>query len=154
MTKLPSPETLAAVVSNVTESLCGFAFVPGEPFAASEPVRGRMFIVPFDGDRQISVLLSCDRAGSQALVAALSQVNPDTVSDEMAGNAIRELLNLIAGRLHRTLEFAAPTALRQATLVTIPDLERPDNAEAILLRSTGAIDARLWIIERAPEIGA
>ena len=79
MSNLPTAEDLAAVMSSVTEPLCGTRFEPCDPQARGESVCGRMFLLSFDGaKRDINVLLSCGPNDSHLLAASLFGVSPGT----------------------------------------------------------------------------
>ena len=154
MSNFPLPEDLAVLVSGVTHTMCGTSFVSSDPTARGESLCGQMVLLSFGGDRPASVLLACDRSGGRALAASMFGVPPDNVTPELAADAIRELLSMVAGQVSRALGIDAPLGLaRVTTLSEMVGLGGPGISEGVLLRSTGNIDLRLWVFEHAPVAG-
>ena len=150
MSNLPTAEDLAAVMSSVTEPMCGTRFEPCDPQSRGESVCGRMYALSFDGaKRDISVLLSCGPADSHLLAASLFGISPEAVPPAAIDAALRNLLNIVAAQLAQLLKVdAALGVARRTTLAEVARQGGPGIADGVLLRSTGRIDIRLWIFER------
>jgi hypothetical protein len=150
MSNLPTAQDLAAVMSSVTEPVCGTRFEPCDPQARGESVCGRMFLLSFDGaKRDINVLLSCGPNDSHLLAASLFGMSPEAVPAKVADTALRNLLNMIAAQLAQLLKVDASIGVaRRTTLAEVARQGGPGIADGVLLRSTGRIDIRLWIFER------
>src|ERR1017187_10498974 len=109
MKPMPKAERLAALVSNVTETMLGISFVPAETKPAHPYLNLRTAIMLVDGPRPVSVGLSSDEAGCAKLTAAMFGWKPEGVDVGMINDALRELVNMTAGLLKR--EMALDQAL-------------------------------------------
>src|ERR1051325_8724129 len=98
MARLTDPREMAQLVSYVTDIMCGVTFVPSDPLARGESLCGRMVMVSLQGEPPIDIVLSCDAQGSSALTAAMCRCTPAEVTTAKTDDAIRELLNVVAGR--------------------------------------------------------
>ena len=149
-TMLPGPETLAALVSNVTETICGTKFVPATDDATrGQSICGRMVMLPIRGIRDISIILSCDNAGGRALAAGLYHCAADKLTKKMTDDAIAELLNMVAGQIQIALEIDQPLGLPTPTsLAEMAKLGGVGFDDSILLTSQGLGDLKLWIFEK------
>jgi len=121
MKPMPKAERLAALVSNVTETMLGISFAPAEEVAAHPGLSWRTAIMLVDGPRPVSVGLSSDETGCAKLAAAMFGCKPDGVDVGMMNDALRELVNMTAGLLKREM------ALDQA--LTVPQIV--DNKESL-----------------------
>jgi CheY-specific phosphatase CheX len=153
MSKLPSTESLAALVSHVTQTMCGVTFVPGDPLARGESICLQMVMIPLRGDPDITVVVSSDAEGSRALGAAFFGSAAAAVTQGMIDDAIAELLNMVAGQISTALGSAHLLGLPVRTsLAEIAKGRGLRLDDAALLRSEGEIDLGLWILEReAPD---
>ena len=151
--KLPNPEKLAALVSNVTHTMCGTSFVPGDPLARGESLYLQMVMIPLIGDPNITVVLSSDVQGSRALGAAFYGLTDDKLTQAMIDDAIAELLNMVAGQLSMALQsdhsLGLPTRTRLGDIARAVGMAGMTDG-AVLLRSEGAVDLGLWIFETLP----
>jgi len=148
MSKLPDPETLAALVTNVTQTMCGTSFVPGDPLARGESLYLQMVMIQLTGDPDITIVLSYDVQGSRALGAAFYGLGDAKLTQQMIDDAIAELLNMVAGQICTALQSNHVMGLPKRTRLT--DIVRAGVSitnDAALLRSEGAIDLGLWILE-------
>jgi hypothetical protein len=151
MSKLPDPETLAALVSHVTETMCGTRFVPGDLLARGESLYLQMVMIPLMGEPNITVVLSSDALGSRALGTAFFGANDEKLTQLMIDDAIAELLNMVAAQIASALACGHTLGLpRRTRLVDIAQGGALDLGGAVLLRSEGAVDLGLWIFETKP----
>jgi hypothetical protein len=148
-TRLPDALTLADLVSNVTETICGTKFVPANDADRGESICGRMVMMPIKGPRDITIVLSCDAAGGQALGAALRGCPREQLTRAMIDDAIAELLNMVAGQIQTALEIDQPLGLpRTTSLAEIAQGGGVGFDDSILLTSKGLGDLKLWIFEK------
>ena len=150
MSSLPDSATLARLVSNVTETMCGTTFVPGEDAARGQSVCGRMVLLPIPGARDVSVVLSCDQQGGRALAAGLFGCPGAQVTTEMIDDAIAELLNMVGGQITAAMSIDQALGLPRAT--SLAELANDSGVgfhDSILLTSASVADLKLWIFERA-----
>jgi Chemotaxis phosphatase CheX len=153
MSKLPSSQELAVLVSNVTGTMFGTTFVSGE---GEGEVRGeslcqQMVMMRLPADREITVALSSDEAGGRYLSAAFFGCPPEKVTRQMIDDVIAELLNMIAGQISTALDLEHLIGLPSRT--TLADLFQTCGLGAqdpILLRSQADVDLGLWIFEAQP----
>jgi hypothetical protein len=151
MSKLPDAEKLAALVSHVTQTMCGTTFVPGDPLARGESIYLQMVMIPLIGDPSITVVLSSDTKGSRALGAAFYGSTDAKLTQAMIDDAIAELLNMVAGQICTALQSNHSLGLpRRTTLTEIAKGGLLGLGDAVLLRSEGAVDLGLWIVQAAP----
>lgn len=146
--QLPDASTLAALVSNVTETMCGTSFVVDDPYARGESLCARMFVLPLLGGRRISIVLGCDAQAAHGLASALFGVGADQLDANMPDEAICELLNMIAGQI--TGRFRLEVALglpRRTTIGEVCGAGGLRFEDAALLTSRGRLNLRLWIFE-------
>jgi hypothetical protein len=147
---LPDARTLAALVSNVTETICGTKFLPADDMLRGQSICGRMVMMPIKGPRDISIVLSCDTSGGQALGSALRGCPRDQLTRAMIDDAIAELLNMVAGQIQTALEIDQPLGLPKPTsLAEISQKGGVGFDDSILLTSQGLGDIKLWIFETA-----
>jgi len=154
MSKLPDSHTLAALVSNVTRTMCGVSFVPGDAMARGESICRRMAMIPLRGDPNVTVVVASDARGSRALGAAFFGRSPTEITQQMADDAISELLNMVAAQISNALGDAHQLGLPTST--TLPQIAASGGFrldDAALLHSEGEIDLGLWILE-SPAKGA
>ncbi|MBC8133460.1 MAG: chemotaxis protein CheX [Deltaproteobacteria bacterium] len=150
MPNFADADDLAKLVSSVTETMCATTFVPSDPLARGESLCGRMILLPMHGERQVNVLLACDGGGRRALAGAFFGMPPNETTEDVAEDAIRELLNMVAGQVSRALGLDLTLGLpRVATLAELGQ-NGGQIQDGVLLRSKGRIDLRLWIFEVLP----
>jgi hypothetical protein len=149
--RLIDAEEIAGVVSAVTEALCGATFEPWDPLARGESLSGRMILLPLIGPRPLRIALAFDARGRNALAAAMFKCAAVDITPALADDAIRELLNIVAGQVQRTLGINQPLGIPRPT--TLAELGGPGAQDAVLLRSQGNADLRLWIFEEGDTEG-
>ena len=155
MIPLPKADRLAALVSNVTETMLGLSFAPSTEAAAHPGLTWRTAIMLVDGPRPVSVGLSSDEAGCAKLAAAMFGCGTDGVDVGMINDALRELVNMTAGLLKR--EMALDQALSVPSIIddkeSQEEIARQHPALVLKAREVGialwAYDGRLRWRERA-----
>lgn len=151
MGALPDAVTLAGLVSNVTETVCGATFAPADGIVRGESILGRMVMLPIPGARDIRIVLSCDGAGGRALGSVLRNCPREQLTRAMIDDAIAELLNMVAGQIQRALEIDQPLGLpRPTSLAELSEAGGVGFEDAILLSSPALADIKLWIFEIHP----
>ena len=145
---LPDPPTLAAIVSNVTETMCGISFEPAPPEAATRALCWKIAWLPIKGERPIRVALSSDHAGCTALGSALFSCPPETLDGSMLDDSLCELLNMAAGQIKGTLLLDQTLGLPK--ILTGDELS--EQTESVLrhgtvLQSRGTVHILIWISE-------
>jgi hypothetical protein len=102
MIALPSPDKLAALVSSVTETMCGLSFAAAGAPEGFTP-QWRTAALAIGGAKPILVALSADQASCSAIGAAMFGCPADTIDSGMAEDVLRELVNMTAGQIKRVL---------------------------------------------------
>jgi hypothetical protein len=154
MADVLNAENLAALVSSVTETMCDVKFTPWDPMARGESLAGKMVMLPLEGERKINIVLAYDGRGGRALACKLFSCAPDTLTPEMVDDAVRELLNMVAGQVQRSLKVDQRLGLPRSTnMAEIAAEGGPGASDSVLLRSAGNADLRLWIFERVAHGG-
>jgi|SoimicmetaTmtHPA_FD_contig_31_18402738_length_506_multi_2_in_0_out_0_1 hypothetical protein len=146
MSNLPDPHTLASLVSNVTQTMCGFSFGVADPGQRGKVTCFRMAVLEVTGGRPWRVALFSDQGGCTALGAALCQVEPDMLEDGMIEDSLCELLNMAAGQIKGLLSADQTLGLPKITAPS--DLSPQSQAayrDGILLRSQDAVNLMMWI---------
>ena len=139
MKPMPKAERLAALVSNVTETMLGISFAPAEGISAHPNLNWRTAIMLVSGARPGSVGLSSDEAGCAKLAAAMFSCKPEGVDVGMVNDALRELVNMTAGLLKR--EMALDQALTVPLIVDdkecLAEIARQHPALVLIAREVG-----------------
>ena len=139
MKPMPKAERLAALVSNVTETMLGISFAPAETVTAHPSLNWRTAIMLVDGPRPVSVGLSSDEAGCTKLAAAMFGCKPEGGDVGMMNDALRELVNMTAGLLKR--EMALDEALTVPSIVddkdSLAEIARQHPALVLVAREVG-----------------
>lgn len=147
---LPDAWTLARLVSNVTEAVNGTTFVPScdDDSTRDQQICGRMFLLPFQGKRAISVVLFCDSTAAHAVASALYGYPREQLSREAIDDAVREMLNMVAGQIQRALHIDQQLGLpRPTSLAEISRTAGVGLVDSIWLTSDTLGDLRLWVFE-------
>jgi len=146
MKPMPKAERLAALVSNVTETMLGISFAPSLSDTAHPAWNWRTAIMLVEGSRPVSVGLSSDEPGCRKLAAAMFGMTPDAVDVEMVNDALRELVNMTAGLIKR--EMALDQALAVPQIVddqkTLEAIAKQHPALVLRAREVGIA---LWALE-------
>ena len=148
MSKLPDCQTLAALVSNVTRTMCEVTFVPGDAMERGESICRQMVMIPLRGDPNIVVVVASDTRGSRALGSAFFGCDEKDLTQAMVDDSISELLNMVAGQISAALQLDLQLGLpRRTTLAEIIAASGAGVDNAVLFRSEGKVDLWLWVFE-------
>jgi hypothetical protein len=108
MKELPTPESLATLVSNVTQVMLGMSFrlAPAEaggglPWQSGAP--WRVAVLPIAGKRPLTVAVASDTHGAALLGSAMFRCPPASVDGSMADDSLSELSNIVAGQVKSVL---------------------------------------------------
>jgi hypothetical protein len=145
MSKLPDPHTVATLVSNVTQTMCGISFGVAEPNQKAVAC-WRMAVLSGTGGSPWQVALFSDEAGCTALGAAMFQCPPETLDSSMLEDALCELLNMAAGQIKGLL--AADSALGLPRITSPDKLTRGSQTalrDGVLLRSQDSVNLMILI---------
>jgi CheY-specific phosphatase CheX len=139
MKPMPKAERLAALVSNVTETMLGISFAPAENKPAHPSLNWRTAIMLVDGPRPVSVGLSSDEPGCAKLAAAMFGCKTEGVDVGMINDALRELVNMTAGLLKREMELdqalSVPAIVDHAE--ALAEIARQHPALVLIAREVG-----------------
>jgi hypothetical protein len=146
--ELPDESTIAQMVSNVSEVMFGVKFVRSDGMTRGESICGRMFRLHLQGVHDVTVIASSDRAGCQALASAFYSCPSHGLTDTMLDNAVSELLKMVALQIQSAMGIdKAPGSPRRATLADVALGGGDGWKDAVLLRSDGLGDLKLWVVD-------
>jgi Chemotaxis phosphatase CheX len=149
-TALPDAQSLAVLVSNVTQTMCGVSFSPQESRERPEHLAWRVCILMIAGRRPIRVVLSSDEAGATALGAALLGFPAEKLGTEMIEDSLKELLNMAAGQIKRALSLDQALGLpKVASVLESQAIWAQAADQGIVLRSNSDLSMLIWITEGA-----
>jgi len=149
MKPLPPSERLAALVSNVTQTMLGISFVPSLGDRANPGYCWRTAIMLVDGPRPLTVGLSSSQEGCMALTAAMFSCHISDVDPNMINDALRELVNMTAGLLKT--EMALDQSLTVPQVVTNSAvLAKLAEIHPGLVLKADKIGLALWVHEGHP----
>jgi hypothetical protein len=148
MSMLPPPEKMAQVVSGVTQTMLGLTFHPDvDKGAPWDHLVWRAAVLPIPGARPLTVGLSSDQPGCTSLSAAMFQVPPAEVSDEMMSDALCELVNMTAGLLKSQLKLDQALGLpRLVPGGQAPVPAPPPGTNRVVLKAE-KVNLVLWVFE-------
>ena len=150
MTKLdlPDPATLATLVTNVTETMCGISFVPAAVEEDTKKLCWRIASLPITGTHPIRVALSSDPAGCKALGAALFSMSPESLDEGMIDDSLCELLNMAAGQIKSALGLDQALGLPSIVgAAELPSRRERAMRDGVVLRSRGELGLLIWVSE-------
>jgi hypothetical protein len=148
-TKIP-PEKIAALVSSVTETMCGLSFENTGTHPVVDDSQVRTAALNIEGKKPIVVALSADLASCSAIGSAMFGCPADQIDAGMMEDVLRELVNMTAGQIKRVL--ALDDALGLPKMTTEQDLMKavdPPQVSNTPL-SAGGVKLVLWIGPRNP----
>jgi hypothetical protein len=145
--ELPAPAEMAHVVSGVTKPMLGLTFKPDEVDRPWEDLVWRAAVLSIEGKRPLTVGLSSDRAGCEALSAAMFQVSKDEVDDEMLSDALRELVNMTAGLLKNHMRLEQLLGLPRIVPSGQPPVPPPPPGMHHLVLKAERLGLVLWVFE-------
>ena len=147
MSSLPPPETLASVVSGVTETMLGLTFKAtsnGQPW---NELVWRAAVLPIPGARPLTVGLSSDQPGCVHLAAKMFQMEPGEVADDMLSDALCELVNMTAGLLKSSLKLEQALGLPRVVPSGQPPVPTPPPATNSVVLAAERVGLVLWVFE-------
>lgn len=147
-TALPDPNALAALVSSVTQTMCGVSF-SAQNRDLNEPYQAwRVCLLTIPGKRPIRVVLTSDEAGAAALGAGMLGMPAEELAPDMVEDSLKELLNMAAGQIKRALSLDQPLGLpKVATLLEGVAICEQAAKKGIVLRSNSDLSMLIWITE-------
>ena len=145
---LPDPATLATLVTNVTNTMCGISFEADRDYRPEADAYWRLATLAIAGQRSLVVTLCSSQQGCQALGAALFSCPPESLDQSMLDDSLCELLNMAAGQIKGALGL--DQALGLPKIAREPDLSnRVARAleEGVMLRSPENHGLLIWVSE-------
>ncbi len=107
MKDLPTPESLATLVSNITQAMLGMSFRLAPAEAGGLPwqrdTQWRVAVLPIAGRRPLTVAVASDSHGAALLGSAMFSCPAGAVDRSMADDSLRELTNIVAGQVKSVL---------------------------------------------------
>ncbi len=147
MKPLPPPETMAALVSGVTQTMLGLTFVPDGRTAPPGHLVWRTAVLPIAGERPLTIGLSSDEAGCSQLSAAMFACPRDEVDQHMMNDSLCELVNMTAGLVKSAMSLDQALGLPKIVSASeAPPPPPPAGPQAIVLKAD-ALGLVLWIYE-------
>jgi chemotaxis phosphatase CheX-like protein len=147
MSTLPPPDTMARVVSGVTETMLGLTFRAASGGQPWNELVWRSAVLPIPGARPLTVGLSSDQPGCVALAAKMFQLAPGEVADDMLSDALCELVNMTAGLLKANLKLEQALGLpRVVPSGQAPVPTPPPQTNNVVLRAA-EVGLVLWVFE-------
>lgn len=118
MKEIPSSESLATMVSTVTETMFGMSFQMSRTLECKPWVHPwRMAVLPVNGSRPITVAIASDKDGGSALGSAMFSCPPAQCDESMIDDSLSELVNIVAGQVKTSMgldqALGLPRILRQ-----------------------------------------
>ena len=146
MIELPTPDKMASLVSNVTETMLGISF---EAVSASpEPrLKWRTALLGIAGQHPLTVGLSSDEPGCKRLGAAMFQCPDDTVDPSMVDDSLCELVNMTAGLLKGTLSLDQSLGLPKVVQGNDARVEQAHRGPHVIVLRAREVGLMLWILQ-------
>lgn len=147
MSMLPPPEKLAQVVSGVTQTMLGLTFRPDADPSPWSHLVWRSAVLALPGARPLTVGLSSDEPGCNALSARMFQVPVAEVSSDMMSDALCELVNMTAGLLKSQLALEQALGLPRVVPEGQPPVPTPPLTEKPVVLRAEKVNLVLWVFE-------
>ncbi len=147
MPTLPPPQTMAAVVSGVTETMLGLRFRADNEDAPWSHLVWRAAVLPIPGAFPLTVGLSSDRPGCEALSSKMFQVPTSELSDEMLSDSLCELVNMTAGLLKAQLRLEQALGLPRVVPENQPPVPPPPSDRSRIVLRADRLGLVLWVFE-------
>jgi Chemotaxis phosphatase CheX len=143
---LPDAETLARLVSSVTNTMLGISFRPAQKPPSPVPGEWRTALLPINGSRPVTVGLASEKESCSSLSAAMFSCKREDVDLAMMDDSLRELANMTAGMVKNSLGLDALLGLpRIAAGADLPKCET-NSLQAVLLEAD-QLGLLLWVTE-------
>lgn len=146
VTELPSPETLANLVTRVTETMFGVSFglQSGSESGTVPQQAWKAALLPIEGERQLTVAVAADPEGCRMMASAIFSCEQDAVDDEMIIDSLSELANIVAGQIK--VAMAVDDALGLPRIVDTSDpLWSPPSTWRSATLSRGSVQTVVWV---------
>jgi len=149
----PSPEDLAKLVSQVTQTMFGMAFslAPVAQGPASDQADWHTVVLPIPGAHPVTVAIAADRQAAAVIGGHMFSVGPDVIDDSMIDDAVAELANIVAGQVK------AAMSLDQA--LGLPEVLRKEQKQRLALGpwreatlTSGSARTLVWVAVSAAKI--
>lgn len=120
MSELPTPETVASLVSEASENMWGVPFTLVEGAAGNGATthagtHSRRVLLEMTGANALSVVVSSDEAGGTTLGGIMFACDEKEVNTGMIDDSLCELANILAGQLKTLMapshKLGLPTVL-------------------------------------------
>jgi hypothetical protein len=147
MSLLPPPETMATVVSGVTETMLGLTFKAASDGQPWNELVWRAAVLPIPGARPLTVGLSSDERGCTELSSKMFQMPAAEVSDDMLSDALCELVNMTAGLLKSNLKLEQALGLPRIVAAGQPPVPVPPPATNSVVLRCDRVGLVLWVFE-------
>ena len=113
------PAALRSLVSKVMQASCGLSFNPaGDEAISAKP--WRTAALPIKGGTPMTVAIGADETACFAMASGLLQMAPNELDPGMVEDSLREILNMVAGRV---LHGLSNSGLRAQ--IGLPDIGAP-----------------------------
>jgi len=147
MPSLPDARTLATLVTNVTQPMCGISFQPADPQVETTTLRWRVASLPIRGTHPVQVTLSSDEPGCHALGAALFAMPASELDPSMIDDSLCELLNMAAGQIKSALGLDQALGLPRIIPSDGGNTAAGGPSSGVVLRSEGAVGLVIAVSE-------
>jgi hypothetical protein len=146
MIDLPQPDTLARLVSNVTETMFGMKFsladaVDQHPWSPPSP--WHTVVLPILGGRPLLVAMASDVIGGRALGSAMFACPVEKVDKQMIDDSLSELVNIVAGQIKSVLGLDQALGLPKVIGAQPPSNDLASWRGARMQNDT--TDVRVWV---------
>jgi len=139
-----APEKLAALVSSVTQTMCGLSFESTGTYPAFNP-EARMAALTIEGPKPIMVALSADPASCAAISEAMFGCPAEQLEPGMIEDVLRELVNMTAGQVKQALSvddaLGLPSIMTEIDLLKVLDQPKVSNTSL----KAGGVKLVLWV---------
>ncbi len=138
---------MAAVVSGVTQTMLGLTFRADTEDAPWSHLVWRAAVLPIPGAFPLTVGLSSDRPGCEALSAKMFQVPIAELSDDMLSDSLCELVNMTAGLLQAQLRLEQALGLPRVVPENQPPVPPPPPDRSRIVLRADHLGLVLWVFE-------
>jgi len=145
MPPLPTSEKLAALVSGVTQTMCGLTFEPDQ-HADSDALRWLTAVLPIPGERPLTVGISSDQESLSHLSAAMFSLPREEVDVSMMNDSLCEIVNITAGLLKSMMSLDQSLGLPRILAGADPTQVPAACPRVVVLRAE-RLGLALWIYE-------
>lgn len=143
MKSIPTPETLAAMVSSVTKTMFGISFdfaSSGPPAPIQDTSPWRTAVLPITGKQPIRVAIASDSTGGPALAGMMFACSAADADAAMVDDSLGELVNIVAGQVKTAMGLDQALGLPKVTV----GAARGDGWRGATLHN-GAKEVRVWV---------